>query len=163
MPIRYVGRESFFKGKTLFEIACSLKNFGENRVVYRYKWSRVYPEKSFYRLTRVIPDLTNKGRRKGEAYGLKVFRGEEFKECKIEAGMKADWRLVPKEEEEEFCKLTHQPREKKIVPKYNDFPPLFAEMIKQQYKDEGRKLPEPFKLLLKINKSINNRSVLAES
>ena len=58
MPIRYVGREPFFRGKTLNEIARNLKNLGVGRVVARNNLMR-YPEKSFYRLTKVVPDMTD--------------------------------------------------------------------------------------------------------
>lgn len=57
MPVKYVGRNNFYVGKTIYDIATNLKNYGVGRVVYRWKFARVYPEKSYYRLTRVIPTL----------------------------------------------------------------------------------------------------------
>lgn len=59
MLIKYVGRPSPWKGKTLYNIACSLKNRGEGRVVIRWSLANRYPEKCYYRLTKVEPDTTD--------------------------------------------------------------------------------------------------------
>ncbi len=63
-------------------------------------------------------------KRKGEAWGIKVFRGENFGERRIDSGMKMDWRLIPKEEEKVFCQELSEPRPKSVVPKYSLLPPL---------------------------------------
>lgn len=55
MVKRFVGREPFYRGKTLFELCCNLKNFGEGRVLYRHQYAH-FPETSYYRLTKVQPD-----------------------------------------------------------------------------------------------------------
>ena len=54
---KLVGRESYFFGKTLFEIAANLKSC-EGRVVARKVFLDRYPEKSFYVIEKVLPDLT---------------------------------------------------------------------------------------------------------
>lgn len=58
MVKRQVGRQAFFRGKSLFELCCNLKNFGANRIVYRNPKPDLI-EKSFYRLTRVEPDMNS--------------------------------------------------------------------------------------------------------
>ena len=61
MPVKFVGRESHFYGKTLFEIARNLKNFGVGRVVMRTKYNKQYPDEvTYYRLTKVEPDMNSK-------------------------------------------------------------------------------------------------------
>ena len=58
--MRYVGKQPIYKGKTLVEICLNLRNFGVGRVVYRHRVSQLFPEKSFVRLTKVQPDMTDK-------------------------------------------------------------------------------------------------------
>lgn len=50
--IKYVGRTTDFKGKTLWEIVGSLKNFGVGRLVVRHTFNR-YSEPSFMRIVKV--------------------------------------------------------------------------------------------------------------
>lgn len=49
---KLVGRTTDFKGKTLWEIVGSLKNFGVGRVVVRNMFQR-YPEPCFMRILKV--------------------------------------------------------------------------------------------------------------
>ena len=58
MAKRFVGREPVYKGKTLFQLCCNLRDFGEGRIVYRHLETK-YKEKCFYRLTEVKPNLTD--------------------------------------------------------------------------------------------------------
>lgn len=60
MLVKYIGRESHFHGKSLYEIARNLKNFGEGRYVYRVSFSKRYKEPSFYKLTSVTSDMNAK-------------------------------------------------------------------------------------------------------
>lgn len=50
--IKYFGRTTDFRGKTLWELVGSLKNFGVGRVVARSMFER-YPEPCFYRILKV--------------------------------------------------------------------------------------------------------------
>jgi hypothetical protein len=52
MPIKYVGRTTDFKGKTLWEIVGNLKNFGVGRIVVRNIFER-YPEPSYLKICKV--------------------------------------------------------------------------------------------------------------
>ncbi|KAK9696195.1 Mitochondrial 28S ribosomal protein S34 [Popillia japonica] len=53
MPYKYIGRTHSFKGKTLWEIVGSLKNFGVGRLVVRNTLTERYPEPSYYRILKV--------------------------------------------------------------------------------------------------------------
>ena len=53
MPVKYIGRVTEFKGKTLLDILCRLKKFGVGRMVYRNKFHERYPEPSYYVITKV--------------------------------------------------------------------------------------------------------------
>ena len=57
MSTVYIGRQSYYHGKKLYEIARNLKNFGVGRMVVRYTFQR-YPEPTYYILTKVVPDMT---------------------------------------------------------------------------------------------------------
>lgn len=50
--VKLVGRTTDFKGKTLWEIVGSLKNFGVGRVVVRNMFQR-YPEPCYMRILKV--------------------------------------------------------------------------------------------------------------
>ena len=60
MPVHLIGRESHFHGKSLYEIARNLRRLGEGRYVYRVSFSKRYEEPSFYKLTKVVPDMNAK-------------------------------------------------------------------------------------------------------
>lgn len=50
--IKYVGRTTDFKGKTLWEIVGNLKNFGVGRIIVRSVFER-YPEPSYMKIVKV--------------------------------------------------------------------------------------------------------------
>jgi small subunit ribosomal protein S34 len=50
--LKYIGRATDFKGKTLWEIVGNLKNFGVGRYVVRQMFER-YPEKSYMKILKV--------------------------------------------------------------------------------------------------------------
>lgn len=52
MPIKYIGRTTDFKGKTLWEILGNLKNFGVGRMIIRNKFQR-YPEPCYMRILKI--------------------------------------------------------------------------------------------------------------
>ncbi|XP_041363830.1 28S ribosomal protein S34, mitochondrial-like [Gigantopelta aegis] len=161
MPIRYVGRQPFFRGKTLHEIARNLKNLGVGRVVARSNLLR-YPEKSFYRLTKVIPDMTDATLRQCTAWGLKTFRGEELGEFRIDSGHKADWILIPKDEEESFCTIDAKHEKKSDIPQFVQFPPLLKALVQQEMEAQGQDSSKPMKLPINIHKGVVSRIKQAE-
>lgn len=50
--IKYIGRTTDFKGKTLWEIVGNLKNFGVGRIVVRSMFER-YPEPCYMKIIKV--------------------------------------------------------------------------------------------------------------
>lgn len=162
MPVRQIGRKAYFHGKTLYEILRNFKNYGVGRMVMRYEFNRRYPEPSYYILTKVEPDMTCSKLGNGNAYGKYVFRGEEFGERKINAGGRADWRLVPKEEEAEIIKRAQScpPRPKNLIDPVLKLPPLMEDLLRQEMKDSGEDYTKPLVAKRKIKKSFTNRAVL---
>ncbi|XP_069125722.1 small ribosomal subunit protein mS34-like [Argopecten irradians] len=127
--IRYVGRESHFKGKTLFEIAANLKSC-KGRVVYRQGFLKD-PEKTFVILEDVKPNLSNEDFKSGTVTGYRVFRGHKFDRLfQINSGMKQDWHLIPKAEEAEFCKIDKVFQVVDTRPSTMTLPPVMAAKLK---------------------------------
>lgn len=88
--------------------------------------------------------------RKGTAWGEKVYRGQIFGITRIDAGYKADWFLVPKNEEEKFCKITSVLPKKPPPPTHMDCPPLLKELISSEVDGNQRLSQNAFKLPLKV-------------
>ncbi|KAF4526854.1 hypothetical protein B566_EDAN015659 [Ephemera danica] len=141
MPYKYIGRTTSFKGKTLWEIVGNLKNFGEGRVVVRNMFER-YPEKSWFRILKVEP-LANPeepsldNTRKVKAVVEKVWRGYKYEKpieiCRV--SYKADYRLLSKSEEQEYCKLTAETASPLLKPAAIPFPPLLKELLQEGSKE----------------------------
>lgn len=53
MPIKYIGRTTNFKGKTLWEILGNLKNFGVGRYVVRNTFAQRYSEPTYHKILKV--------------------------------------------------------------------------------------------------------------
>ena len=102
---------------------------------------------------------------KGIAYGVRVFRGENMGEKKIDAGGRRDWRLVPKEDEAELIKLAENApaRVKNVIDPVVTLPPLMEELLIQEMKNEGIESPRPIVLKTKIENKANNYALLGES
>lgn len=88
-------------------------------------------------------------RQGGLAWGDKVYRGQKFGVTRIDAGYKADWFLVPKGEESEFCQITSVLPKKEKPPTHFDCPPLLELFTQQELEQEGKLPPtDYFKLKL---------------
>lgn len=63
MPtVKVIGRRTTFRGKSLFEILCNLKNFGKGRVVVRSLFEDRFPdEPSYYVITKAEPEMDKVG------------------------------------------------------------------------------------------------------
>lgn len=70
-----------------------------------------------------------------------TFRGKLDPEPVIiyKTSYKADYRLIPKDEEAEYCKIVQEKsaNEQKIMPRTTDFPPLLKELIVRESKARG--------------------------
>lgn len=162
MPVKYIGRESHFHGKSLYEIARNLKNFGEGRYVYRVAFNKNYKEPSFYKLTSVVPDMNAKGYCKGTAAGERVFRGVNYGVTKIDSGTKLDWRLIPKDQEQTWLDslkdiVVNPP---KVLESTARLPPVMEMIVRDELISEGIKVGEEIKYDVLINTSKYNRAVL---
>ncbi|GFN74833.1 28S ribosomal protein s34, mitochondrial [Plakobranchus ocellatus] len=149
MPItRYIGRDPIFKGKSLYEIARQLRDLGVGRIVYRQSQSTRWPgQKTYFRLTKVVPDATCTEFKTGSAWGEEVFRGKKRGITEITTGHKYDWVLVPKDEEDAFCNETEVfDIDPQSIPKTMACPPLLEMVIQKDLKASGQPVPEKVQL-----------------
>uniref|UniRef100_A0A0B7BU50 Uncharacterized protein n=1 Tax=Arion vulgaris TaxID=1028688 RepID=A0A0B7BU50_9EUPU len=144
MPVRYIGRQPFQKAKGLYEICRNLRDCGVGRVVHQKNLSERWPsQKSYFRLTEVIPGVQNAKYDSGCAWGVEVFRGKERGVSKILTGHKRDWILVSKEEEQEFCVITDKFDVNNIpIPTHMTCPPLLEIVLKKEMQAKGKTVPE---------------------
>ncbi|XP_014671037.1 PREDICTED: uncharacterized protein LOC106811829 [Priapulus caudatus] len=159
--VKVIGRRTTFRGKTLFEILCNLKNFGKGRVVVRSLFEDRFPtEPSYYVITRAAPEM-DENFDFGEAWGRKVFRGNELGEWKIMAGHKADWRLIPRDDEHKYLNWKPaQPFVHSVIPREQPFPPLLREIIRQEMKAAGKSTDKEALLPISIHETVWNRAKL---
>lgn len=160
--IKYIGRTTDFKGKTLWEIVGNLKDFGVGRVIARSMFER-YPEPCFMRILKVqaLPNEVSSSPiyhshllqpssfqdpRKVRVTVEKTFRGRTLpRPTEIcSTSYKADYKLIPKSEEEQYCKITSAMQEK-ILPSTIDFPPLLKEFIVEETGNQNPVLNLHFK------------------
>ncbi|XP_060065362.1 small ribosomal subunit protein mS34-like [Ylistrum balloti] len=153
--IRYIGRESHFKGKTIFEIAANLKSC-KGRVVYRTKWAAsTNPAKTYVILEDVKPDLSKENFKGGTATGYRVHRGHTFdKIFQIDSGMKQDWHLVPREDEESFCKIDHKLQVVDNRPKVMKLPPVMVAKLKTFETEKSQLTEIPIKYKKKSGRKL---------
>uniref|UniRef100_A0A0K8TRT1 Putative mitochondrial ribosomal protein s34 n=1 Tax=Tabanus bromius TaxID=304241 RepID=A0A0K8TRT1_TABBR len=130
--IKYVGRTTDFRGKTLWEIVGNLKNFGVGRIVVRSMFER-YPEPSYMKILKVEAMPPTEGDRLVKVVVEKTFRGRTLPKPVVicSTSYKADYRLLPKNEETEYCKGASKVAEK-ILPRTIDLPPLLKEFISEE-------------------------------
>ncbi|KAJ8958160.1 hypothetical protein NQ318_006099 [Aromia moschata] len=167
MPYKYIGRTTDFKGKTLWEIVGNLKNFGVGRIVARNRMER-YPEPCYMKILKVetLPNpevVTLDNLRKVRVWVERTFRGKTDPQPVVieSASYKADYKLIPKDEEEDYCRIVRK-LEGGILPKTIEFPPILKELI---LRDAGAKegtTEEPRLELVYNRKSLRNRYRIAE-
>ncbi|GAU93029.1 hypothetical protein RvY_05029 [Ramazzottius varieornatus] len=140
MPLRIVGRQSTLSGKYLFEILRNLKDFGIGRIVTRSLLER-YPEPCYYLVRDVRPIMDPEGK-----FGLMdadvVFRGKNLGTQVVSTGFKADWKLVPKDEEASYTSqmkpdAKELPR-KRVVPAAVPFPPVLRRLLTDEARKSGK-------------------------
>ena len=82
-------------------------------------------------------------------------------EIKTGNSYKPDWRLVPRDKEEELLSyISAEPRPTPIVPDAIKFPPLLEKMIIEEKIRTGEKLSEPPLLPINIRVGEFNRAML---
>ncbi|XP_046399143.1 uncharacterized protein LOC124165700 [Ischnura elegans] len=170
MPYVYIGRTTSFRGKSLWEIVGNLKNFGVGRMVVRSRFER-YPEPSYMRIVKVEA-LENQPSRRVAVWVERVFRGRKDPEITkiMKTSYKTDYRLIPKDEEEEYVKGVKQEVQststysaKRVVPKEMPIPPLLLELSKAALKGKisPEKIPTTIPLIVKQGPA--NRAIVVEN
>ena len=139
MPYVYIGHPSVYHGKRLFNILCQLKRFGQGRIVYRTT-EQDHLEPSFYRILLAQPEMDNKMHH-GRVVAERVYQGRRRLEPfnLSEEAKFPDFNLVPKEEEETFCRWDRVKdflweRDAELKPKYFEMPPLMKIFMKEKLK-----------------------------
>lgn len=88
----------------------------------------------------------------------KTFRG--VKSAKLitisAASYKPDYKLLSKEEEAEYCKVSENVEKEKIIAPTLDLPPLMKEMLKREYESKGRSLSELPRIPVVLKGSYNS-------
>ncbi|KAK5642213.1 hypothetical protein RI129_008380 [Pyrocoelia pectoralis] len=165
MPIKYIGKSIDFKGKTLWEILGNLKNFGVGRIIARNMFER-YPEPSYIKIMKVetVPNPetnTPDDMRKVRVWCENTFRGRKFPELYevFATSYKADYKLIPKYEEAEYCKCDNPRVHNKVLPKTTSFPPLLRELIMRDMKARGEVVEEPqLKIIYNVSQQSHYRA-----
>ncbi|XP_076242033.1 mitochondrial ribosomal protein S34 [Calliopsis andreniformis] len=166
MVIKYIGRTTTYKGKPLWEILGNLKNFGVGRMVIRSQHER-YSEPCYMKILKVaaLPNTSKNlhDPRKVMVLVQKIFRGKTI-ETPVQidsASYKADYVLIPKDQEAQYLNATGRPS-CKIMPRTVELPPLLKELVIRQAKQAGKSIEEP-KLEMRYNFSgIKNYRIAKE-
>jgi len=132
MPVyKYFGHPAKYGGRPLMHLLCNLKGLGRGRVVSRLsEEAGASKAPSFYRILWAQP-LMDSESKEGRVVAEKVKEGVRYVEPVDISSIASmpDFRLVPKAEEEKFCRWSELrdfcPSVDKVVePKYFSAPPL---------------------------------------
>ncbi|XP_055843922.1 uncharacterized protein LOC129910529 [Episyrphus balteatus] len=142
--IKYIGRKTDFRGKPLWEILGNLKNHGVGRIVVRSMFER-YPEPSYMKILKVEA-VPNEETRKCRVTIERTFRGVTQPKPVVlySSTYKADYRLIPKDEEADYCKC-NVTKEQLIVPREINFPPLLREFVSEETGNQNPMMKVHFK------------------
>jgi len=147
MPVyKYFGAPAKYHGKPLFHILSNLKGFGKGRIITRAGFQDEKP--SFYRVLFAQPLMDQKSE-EGRVLAEKVRNGVRYTEPVDLSQIAAlpDFVLVPKREEEQFCKwseIRDYSVEKDVVtePKHFTVPPLLRLLMEREMKKRGEEVTE---------------------
>ncbi|XP_045518157.1 uncharacterized protein LOC123710366 [Pieris brassicae] len=162
--VKYVGRTTDFKGKTLWEIVGSLKIFGVGRLIVRQVFNR-YPEPSFMKIVKVetCPD---EERRRVRVWVEKTFRGRKLPEITeiYRTSYKPDYQLISKDEEQELNKrLTNEYNYPDVIlPNTIEMPPLMKKFIVRDHEKKGLQTLKEFIMPLSYKHSPNRVTRIAK-
>jgi len=138
-PIKHIGRDPIYFGKTLFEICSKLAQSGEGRVVSRVCAQGDPPGGRHFRLTKCQYDLTPKkqvmwNNRVGIAFGVQLGPNALVEDVvEIEDADLEDWRLVPKVDETKFVEeLNKLPKIHPQILIPSPVPPMLQEALKRR-------------------------------
>lgn len=133
--IVYIGRESKHLGKTAFTLLANLKNFGIGRMLTRHEFD-AFPEPSFH-IVKKVETYMDPELKYGTIWCETVIQGKRLPGIRpLKVGYRPDFRLIPRDEEEEF--LRNYPIENlgdkvNILPAKYEVPPLMREYMKRHF------------------------------
>ncbi|KAF9408517.1 hypothetical protein HW555_011827 [Spodoptera exigua] len=162
--IKYVGRTTDFKGKTLWEIVGSLKNLGVGRIIVRSVFER-YPEPSFMKIVKVetCPD---EERRRVRIWVEKTFRGRKMPNLTeiYRTSYKPDYKLIPKNEEAKLLASVKEVHDypEVILPRNIEMPPLMKKFIIKDHEKKGLEVMTDFTMPISYNYSPNRVKRIAK-
>ncbi|XP_075978594.1 mitochondrial ribosomal protein S34 [Anticarsia gemmatalis] len=162
--IKYVGRTTDFKGKSLWEIIGSLKNLGVGRIVVRSVFER-YPEPSFMKIVKVetCPD---EERRRVRVWVEKTFRGKPLPKLTeiYRTSYKTDYKLIPKNEEAKLLASVNNVHNhpEVILPNSVEMPPLMKKFIIKDHENKGLEIVTDFTMPISYNHSPNRVKRIAK-
>ncbi|XP_015255476.1 28S ribosomal protein S34, mitochondrial [Cyprinodon tularosa] len=114
----------------LFSLLAGMRTFGVGRMFTRKSWLEEHQEPSYWQITKVKVDYTAENMDHGRAWGLLTHKGKQESEVKeVEKVMYHDWRLIPKDMEQQFRDF--QPLPEPPV-RYVPYPPLLRAMLLAQ-------------------------------
>ena len=76
------------------------------------------------------------------AYVRKIFRGQDFGEVNVTSCYKADWKLVPRADEDKYLNTVKKPLPQTVVPDSIPFPPLLDHFIMLERQQKAESLQE---------------------
>jgi hypothetical protein len=135
----YIGRKSYMRGKTAFEILANLKNFGIGRMLARNEFDK-YPEPSYHIIRRVEPRMDEE-LKFGTIWCETVFRAKRWPGIRrLDVGYHPDYKLIPKDEEQDFLrgyKISELGDKLTVLPKYYSVPPLMKLFLIRHNRENG--------------------------
>ncbi|XP_034831338.1 uncharacterized protein mRpS34 [Maniola hyperantus] len=160
--IKYVGRTTNFKGKTLWEIVGSLKNYGVGRLIVRSVFER-YPEPSFMKIVKV-ETCPHEERRRVRVWVEKTFRGRTLPKLTeiYRTSYKPDYKLISKDEEAQLLQSTDHKRTEVILPNTVEMPPLMRKFIVKDHEKKGLEVMKDFVLPISYHHSPNRVQRIAK-
>ncbi|XP_026731158.1 uncharacterized protein LOC113496197 [Trichoplusia ni] len=160
--IKYVGRTTDFKGKTLWEIVGNLKNFGVGRIIVRSVFER-YPEPSYMKIVKVetTPD---EERRRVRIWVEKTFRGRKLPNLTeiYRTSYKPDYKLIPKNEEAKLLNAVGLHETQEILPNRIEMPALMKKFIIKDHENKGLEIVSDFTMPISYNHSPNRVKRIAK-
>ncbi|XP_045495605.1 uncharacterized protein LOC123694258 [Colias croceus] len=162
--VKYVGRTTDFKGKTLWEIVGSLKNFGVGRLIVRQMFQR-YPEPTYMKIVKVetCPD---EERRRVRVWVEKTFRGRKLPQIAeiYRTSYKPDYQLISKDDESKFLESTSSKHNlsEVVLPNSIEMPPLMKRFIVRDHEKKGLETLKEFVMPLSYKSSPNRVKRIAK-
>ena len=134
--IVYIGRESKHLGKTAFTLLANLKNFGVGRMITRHEFD-AFPEAPSFHIVKKVETVMDPELKYGTIWCETVIQGRRLPGVRpLKVGYRPDFRLIPRDEEEEFLRghqIENLGDRVNILPAKYEVPPLMREYMKRHF------------------------------